>query len=81
MMGMSLEGRERERERETETETETETEMIPEACCCSQDHREQGAREDGVGLAYLSGATQRNSLGLPLCRISSQLPMFPKSGC
>ena len=69
VMGMSLEGRERERE------------MIPEARCCSQDHREQGAREDGVGLAHLSGTTQRNSLGLPLCRISSQLPRFPKSGC
>jgi len=68
---MSLEGRERERE----------TEMIPEACCHSQDQRDQGAREDGVGLAHLSGATQRNSLGFPLCRVSFQLLRFPKSGC
>ena len=28
---------------------------------CFQDHREQGFREDDVGLAHLSGATHRNS--------------------
>ena len=62
-------------------ERKREREMIPEACCCSQDHREEGAGEEGVGLAHLGGATQRNSLGLCLCRVSSQLPRFPKSRC
>ena len=59
------------RERETDRQTDHPV--------CFQDHREQGFREDDVGLAHLSGATQRDSTGLPLCRVCSQLPRFPKS--
>ena len=65
VMGMSLGGRE----------------TTMEAPCCFQDYRDQGSREDGVGLAQLRGATQRKSTGLPLCRVCSQLPKFPILGC
>ena len=51
------------------------------ALCCFWDHRDQGSREDGVGLTQLREATQRNSTGLPLHRVCSQLPKFPKLGC
>ena len=56
-------------------------EITLEAPCCFQDHRDQGSREDSVDLAQLRGATQRNSTGLPLCRVCSQLPKFPTLGC
>ena len=65
VMGMSLGGRE----------------TTMEALCCFQDHRDQGSKEDDVGLAELREATQRNSTGLPLHRVCSQLPKFPKLGC
>ena len=56
-------------------------ETTMEALCCFQDHRDQGSREDGVGLAQLREATQRNSTGLTLHKVCSQLPKFPILGC
>ena len=58
-----------------------ERETTPEAHCCSWDHRRQAPREDGVALVHMSGEAQRNSTGFHLCRVCSQLPRFPKSGC
>ena len=50
----------------------------------------QGSQEAGsqerwcefiIWVAHPSGTTQRNSTELPFCRVCSQLPRFPKSGC
>ena len=50
----------------------------------------QGSQEAGsqgrgcqfiIWVGHLSWATQRNSTGIPFCRVCSQLPRFPKSGC
>ena len=48
---------------------------------CFLDHKDPGSREDGMGLAQLREATQRNSTGLPVFRVCSQLPKFPILGC
>jgi len=56
-------------------------ETTMEAPCCFLDHRDEGSREDGVGLAQLREATQINTTGLPLCRVCSQLSKFPTLGC
>ena len=51
-----------------------------EVLCCFQDHRDQQSREHGVGLAHIREA-QRNSTGLSLCRVYSQLSKFSTMGC